>query len=91
MHGRNIMNLFDEHVRDAAKGTRGRYIMRKQRRVFAVHQIQAGMIEPDAPYIEEEPGTFPYNCRTPCCYGRGRSFCWPCMRQILDAHSASRR
>lgn len=33
--------------------------MRKQRRVFAVHQIQAGMIEPDAPYIEGGTRYFP--------------------------------
>ena len=28
-------------------------------------------------------GTTPYNCKTPCVYGKGRPFCFPCMAQIL--------
>lgn len=28
-------------------------------------------------------GTTPYNCKTPCVYGEGRPFCFPCMAQIL--------
>lgn len=88
MHGKDIMDSFDRRVRDAVKCAIGG---RRQRRVFTVHQVRSGAIEPDAPYIEDKPGTFPYNCKAPCCYGRGRSYCWPCMRQIIDAHSASRR
>ncbi len=36
--------------------------------------------------ITTEPslaGTTPYNCKTPCVYGKGRPFCFPCMAQIL--------
>ncbi|MBO6309039.1 MAG: hypothetical protein J6I68_05675 [Butyrivibrio sp.] len=29
-------------------------------------------------------GTNPCNCKTPCVYGKGRPFCFPCMAQILS-------
>lgn len=65
--------------------------MRRQRPCLAIHQVRPEMMESDTPHIGEKSASLPYNCRTPCCYGRGRSYCWSCMQQILDAHSASRR
>ena len=29
-------------------------------------------------------GAMPCNCKTPCVYGKGRPFCFPCMAQILS-------
>ncbi len=28
----------------------------------------------------------PQNCKTPCPYGTGRTFCFPCMGKIMDEH-----
>lgn len=28
--------------------------------------------------------TTPYNCKTPCVYGKTRPFCFPCMAKILE-------
>ena len=28
--------------------------------------------------------TKPCNCKTPCVYGKGRPFCFPCMAKILS-------
>jgi len=29
------------------------------------------------------PVAHPVNCKCECPYGRGRSFCWPCMNKLL--------
>ncbi len=36
-------------------------------------------------------GLSPRNCRTPCPYGRGKTFCFPCLGKIMDEHSKSRK
>lgn len=41
----------------------------------------------DRPYVaivgRPEPVAHPLNCKNECPYGRGRSFCFPCMAKIL--------
>jgi|GEM_PF-4527941 len=32
----------------------------------------------------DAPSPTPCNCKHPCCYGRGTSFCWPCMKDIME-------
>ena len=36
------------------------------------------------------PEAHPLNCKSECAYGKGRSFCWPCMNKILSEHRAGR-
>ena len=31
----------------------------------------------------------PQNCKTPCPYGTGKTFCFPCMAKIMDEHRES--
>ena len=31
----------------------------------------------------DEPIAHPQNCMAECPYGRGRAFCYPCMKKIL--------
>ena len=33
----------------------------------------------------------PQNCKTPCPYGNGRTFCFPCMAKIVDEHREARK
>ncbi len=33
----------------------------------------------------------PQNCKTPCPYGNGRTFCFPCMGKIMDEHNKQRK
>lgn len=33
----------------------------------------------------------PHNCKTPCPYGNGTTFCFPCMAKIMDEHRNSRK
>ena len=33
----------------------------------------------------------PHNCKTPCPYGNGRTFCFPCMAKIMDEHRKLRK
>ncbi len=33
----------------------------------------------------------PHNCKTPCPYGKGTTFCFPCMAQIMKEHRDSRK
>lgn len=41
---------------------------------------------------QKEPVARPKNCnRTDCPYGRGRTFCFPCMALILKDHKAAKK
>ncbi|MBQ9301806.1 hypothetical protein [Butyrivibrio sp.] len=33
----------------------------------------------------------PQNCKTPCPYGNGRTFCFPCMAKIMEEHRNIRK
>ncbi len=36
--------------------------------------------------VPKAPATdvpMPVNCREPCCYGRGRNFCFPCYQELM--------
>ena len=33
----------------------------------------------------------PQNCKTPCPYGVGKAFCFPCMGKIMDEHNNLRK
>ena len=35
------------------------------------------------PIIRNESAPSPCNCDNPCAYGKGKSFCWPCMKNIM--------
>ena len=37
---------------------------------------------------KREPVAYPKNCRTQCSYGTGKSFCFPCIAQILSERKA---
>ena len=43
------------------------------------------------PIICNEPAPSPCNCDNPCCYGRGKSFCWPCMKNIMGHFYAAKK
>lgn len=32
----------------------------------------------------------PCNCSHPCPYGKGRNFCFPCYRKLMEAHRANK-
>ena len=36
-------------------------------------------------------GLNPHNCKTPCPYGNGTTFCFPCMAKIMDEHKKLRK
>jgi len=36
-------------------------------------------------------GLKPHNCKTPCPYGNGTTFCFPCMAKIMDEHKKLRK
>ncbi|MCF0128852.1 MAG: hypothetical protein HUJ70_09775 [Pseudobutyrivibrio sp.] len=38
------------------------------------------------PSDSKVPTTTPKNCTTPCCYGAGRDFCFPCYGQIVKEY-----
>ncbi|MBR4579739.1 MAG: hypothetical protein IKO32_00715 [Lachnospiraceae bacterium] len=40
---------------------------------------------------KREPVAHPKNCFTECAYGRGKSFCFPCMAKILSEHNAMKK
>ncbi len=33
----------------------------------------------------------PLNCNHPCCYGRRRNYCWPCLKKLIDENTAKKR
>lgn len=33
----------------------------------------------------------PHNCKNPCPYGYGRTFCFPCMSKIMAEHRTVRK
>ncbi len=37
---------------------------------------------------KKEPTAHPTNCRIQCSYGMGKTFCFPCMKEILEEHKA---
>lgn len=41
--------------------------------------------------IKQAPVPSPCNCNTPCCYGRGTSFCWPCMKKLMEEHRTNQK
>ncbi len=43
------------------------------------------------PIICNESSPSPCNCVNPCCYGAGRSFCWPCMKNIMSGFVAVKK
>ena len=32
----------------------------------------------------------PHNCKHPCPYGKGTTFCFPCMAKIMEEHKERR-
>lgn len=32
----------------------------------------------------------PCNCKQTCPYGNGKSFCWPCYKNLMDEHRAAK-
>ncbi|MBQ6409413.1 MAG: hypothetical protein IJJ64_15435 [Butyrivibrio sp.] len=36
-------------------------------------------------------GLKPHNCKTPCPYGNGKTFCFPCMAKIVNEHRKNRK
>lgn len=38
-----------------------------------------------------EGGIKPHNCKTPCPYGVGKTFCFPCMGKIMEEHRELRK
>ena len=42
------------------------------------------------PGLDPLPEAHPLNCKNECPYGKGKSFCWPCMNKILAEHRAGR-
>ena len=67
--------------------------MRECSSVIEVHSVRAGVKRGGrAPFgIGEVPTPSPCNCKTPCCYGKGRCYCWPCMKNIMAGHNAAKK
>lgn len=67
--------------------------MRECSSVISVHRTPAGVKRGGRPPYGhgEGPVMGPLNCKTPCCYGSGRCFCWPCMKQIVAAHNRDQK
>lgn len=38
-----------------------------------------------------EPVAHPLNCNAECPYGKGKSFCFPCMAKIMAEHNAAKK
>ncbi len=39
---------------------------------------------------KKEPTAHPSNCRYECPYGKGKAFCFPCMKKIMFEHGAEK-
>lgn len=66
--------------------------MRRSGSIIVVHQVPAGTKRGGhAPFMRDGSIPSPCNCKAPCCYGRGRNFCWPCMKNIIAEHNANRK
>ncbi len=66
--------------------------MSRRGSVLVIHQIHSGTKRGGhAPYMREGSAPSPCNCKTPCCYGGTRSYCWPCMKKILEEHNANKK
>lgn len=37
------------------------------------------------------PNAHPCNCKQECPYGKDRAFCFPCMKNIMEEHRASKK
>ena len=37
---------------------------------------------------KKEPIAHPVNCRTECPYGKGKAFCFPCMKKIMSGNES---
>ncbi len=40
---------------------------------------------------KKEPIAHPQNCRQECPYGKGKSFCFPCMKQIMGERTGNKK
>ena len=66
--------------------------MSRQGCVLRIHRIPSGTRRgAHAPYKRNEPVPTPCNCKTPCCYGVARGYCWPCMKKIMEDHNANKK
>lgn len=66
--------------------------MSRRGSILIVHQIPSGTKRGShEPYTREGAIPSPCNCKTPCCYGRARSYCWPCMKKIVEDHNANKK
>ena len=67
--------------------------MRECSSVISVHSVRTGVKRGGhAPFgLGEPPVSTPSNCKTPCCYGKGRCYCWPCMKNIMAKHNAVKK
>lgn len=48
-------------------------------------------IQRTPPKKHPTPEPHPANCSDPCCYGHGHSYCFPCMKKILEEHRARKK
>ncbi len=66
--------------------------MRVSGSIIHIHRTPAGTKKGGhAPFIKNESVPSPSNCNNPCCYGSGRSFCWPCMKRIREDHNTNKK
>ena len=42
-------------------------------------------------FLQGAPAPYPLNCEHPCCYGKGRCFCWPGMKEILESRKSGQK
>lgn len=60
----------------------------RNRSILLIHQVSSGTKRGGhSPYMREGSAPSPCNCKTPCCYGKGRNFCWPCIKKMINAHN----
>ena len=60
--------------------------------VYQIHRQPSGTKKgAKGPVLGTESVPKPQNCEHPCCYGKGRSFCWPCMQKLLKEQAGKAR
>lgn len=51
---------------------------------YIMERMKFGSGDIDAvPHTVAEGCPMPVNCKKPCCYGRGKSFCFPCYQELM--------
>ncbi len=59
--------------------------------VNAIKNRTTIVIPCDSPMGRGEGTAHPKNCRQECPYGKGKAYCFPCMKKIMGEHMEAKK